>query len=114
MKNLLRTNAWRTLTDGWLVPARLMAVACVWLTGCASTHYPINAPLPAPSARSAPSYDVQYLNNSDNSWSLLMHLSLSGGGTRAAAMPYGVLEALAATPISWEKAERTLFDEIDG
>ena len=40
-------------------------------------------------------------------------LTFSGGGTRAAALAYGVLEALRATPIVWEGERRSLLDEVD-
>jgi len=38
-------------------------------------------------------------------------LALSGGGTRAAALSYGVMEKLKATPI--QNGSRTLLDEVD-
>ena len=40
-------------------------------------------------------------------------LTFSGGGTRAAALAYGVLEVLRATPIVWEGERRSLLDEVD-
>jgi NTE family protein len=49
-------------------------------------------------------------NNSD---SLLVILTFSGGGTRAAAFCYGVLEKLRDTPIVWEGQPRRLLDEVD-
>ncbi|MCC6142833.1 MAG: patatin-like phospholipase family protein [Candidatus Hydrogenedentes bacterium] len=49
-------------------------------------------------------------NNSD---SLLMILTFSGGGTRAAAFCYGVLEKLRDTEITWDGQQRRLLDEVD-
>jgi len=49
----------------------------------------------------------------DNSESLFVILTFSGGGTRAASMAYGVLERLRDTTIVWEGRERTLLDEVD-
>lgn len=49
-------------------------------------------------------------NNSD---SLLVILTFSGGGTRAAAFCYGVLEKLRDTEIVWEGKRRRLLDEVD-
>ncbi len=49
----------------------------------------------------------------DNSTSLLVVLTFSGGGTRAAALAYGVLEELAAIEIEWEGRRRRLLDEVD-
>jgi len=44
---------------------------------------------------------------------LLLLLSFSGGGTRAAAFSYGVLEAFRDTEVSIRGRERRLLDEID-
>lgn len=48
-----------------------------------------------------------------NSDSLFVILTFSGGGTRAAALAYGVLEQLRDTKIVWEGQERRLLDEVD-
>jgi NTE family protein len=48
-----------------------------------------------------------------NSSSLLVVLSFSGGGTRAAALAYGVLEELARIEIEWEGQRKRLLDEVD-
>lgn len=48
-----------------------------------------------------------------NSDSLLVVLTFSGGGTRAAAFAYGVLEKLRDTEIVWEGQHRRLLDEVD-
>ena len=49
-------------------------------------------------------------NNSD---SLFLILTFSGGGTRAAAFAYGALEKLRDTEIVWEGRRRRLLDEVD-
>jgi NTE family protein len=43
----------------------------------------------------------------------IVYLAFSGGGTRAAAFAYGVLEALRDTPISVDGTPKTLLDEVD-
>jgi NTE family protein len=48
-----------------------------------------------------------------NSSSLFVVLTFSGGGTRAAALAYGVLEELARTEIVWEGQRKRLLDEVD-
>jgi NTE family protein len=43
----------------------------------------------------------------------VIYLAFSGGGTRAAALAYGVLEELRDTDISVDGAPRSLLDEVD-
>lgn len=44
---------------------------------------------------------------------VLMVLTFSGGGSRAAALAYGVLEGLRETPLQSPGKKRTLLDEVD-
>ena len=80
------------------------------LSACA--HYPRNTALSS-FDRSA-GYRFSNLaplpNNSDD---LFVILTFSGGGTRAMAMSYGVMEKLKETRISWHGSERSLLDEVD-
>ena len=48
-----------------------------------------------------------------NSGNLLLILSFSGGGTRAAAFSYGVLEELARTEVNINSRKRRMIDEVD-
>jgi NTE family protein len=89
-----------------LIPLVLLAQL---LVGCA--HYPINAPLAAHDP--AHGYRLENLHDADNSSSLLVVLTLSGGGTRAAALAYGVLEQLGKANIEWEGRRKRLLDEVD-
>ena len=92
-------HAWRTV----------MVAALVVAAGCA--HYPVNDPL----ARHDPAagYRVENLPDAENSGSLLVVLTFSGGGTRAAALAYGVLEQLARVEVEWEGRHKRLLDEVD-
>jgi NTE family protein len=58
-------------------------------------------------------YRFQNLSSDDNSESLFIILAFSGGGTRAAALSYGVLEQLRNTEIVWEGKRKSLLDEVD-
>lgn len=58
-------------------------------------------------------YRFKAVPSPGNSDSLFFVLSLSGGGTRAAALAYGTLEHLARTQIEWEGQRRRLLDEVD-
>lgn len=78
-------------------------------TGCA--HYPINQPL----KQSDPEVGYRGRNVIDpaNDDQLLVLLSFSGGGTRAAAFSYGVLETLRDTTVTVRGRQRRLLDEVD-
>lgn len=77
-------------------------------SGCA--HYPVNQPL----SRCDPETGYRGRNlvaPGDNNELLLM-LSFSGGGTRAAALSYGVLEALRDTRVTIHGQQKRLLDEV--
>jgi len=87
---------------GWAV-----CLAVVYLTGC----YPANPRL----VRWDPDMGYRYKNLTEtevkvNSDKNFVVLTFSGGGTRAAAFAYGVLEELRGTTIG---GGRTLLDEVD-
>jgi NTE family protein len=94
----------RTLTG-------VVALAMVGLAGCASR--PINEPITEvdPNSGYRPSLLVPKREN--NELSTLFILSFSGGGTRAAALAYGVLEELRRTPVTIDGEQRRLIDEVD-
>ncbi len=48
-----------------------------------------------------------------NAEDLFVILCISGGGMRAAALGYGVMESLRDTRIAWRGRERTLLQEVD-
>jgi NTE family protein len=77
--------------------------------GCA--HYRQNAPLARYDAKAG--YRFENVSPGENSDSLFVILAFSGGGTRAAALAYGVLEKLRAAPIRWDGRARRLLDEVD-
>ncbi|MBP1699617.1 MAG: Patatin, partial [Deltaproteobacteria bacterium] len=78
--------------------------------GCA--HYPVNQPIKE--ARLDAGYRAATMKTSENSDSLLLFLTFSGGGMRAAALSYGVLEELRKTEVVLEGRKRRLLDEVDG
>ncbi len=86
----------------------LLAVA---LGGCASR--PINAPIAQvdPGSGYRPHLLVPKRQNNDPHTFFV--LSFSGGGTRAAAFSYGVLEELRRTEIRVDGETRRLVDEVD-
>ncbi|MHC1741538.1 MAG: patatin-like phospholipase family protein [Syntrophobacteraceae bacterium] len=79
------------------------------VAGCA--HYPVNQPLSRYDPETG--YRARNLVDSTHDDELLLMLSFSGGGTRAAALAYGVLETLRDTPVQLHGNERRLLDEVD-
>jgi NTE family protein len=92
----------------WPFAAFIFAAAIA--TGCA--HYPVNQPLKQVDPQSG--YRAKYTGTPGNSENLLLYLTFSGGGTRAAAISYGVLEELRKTEVVIDGKKRRLIDEIDG
>lgn len=81
----------------------------VLLGGCA--HYPLNKPLAAFEPEEG--YRFGNLSSPDNSDELFVVLTFSGGGTRAAALAYGVIEQLKRTYVFVGGHRRRLLDEVD-
>ena len=80
------------------------------ISGC-TAHYPVNEPIDEIDHTGG--YRPQLTQNENRSDTLFIALAFSGGGTRAAAFSYGVLEALRDITIQWEGKERRLIDEVD-
>ena len=92
---------------GWTRIALSMAI---FVAGCAT--YPVNPSLKQHNP--AQGYRYENLTTTDpnkNSEETFIILTFSGGGTRAAALSYGVLEHLHKAPIAGGR--KTLLDEVD-
>ncbi len=89
----------------------LWVLAALSLVGCASR--PINEPIAKvdPQAGYRPYLLLPKRQNNDPH--TLFVLSFSGGGTRAAAFSYGVLEELRRTKVYVNGKQRRLIDEVD-
>ncbi len=88
-----------------------LVLAAMLITGCASR--PINEPITKfdPQAGYRPYLLLPKRQNNDQH--TLFALSFSGGGTRAAAFSYGLLEELRRTNIVINGQLRRLIDEVD-
>ena len=84
-------------------------LAALLAGGCA--HYPANSFLKEISPDQG--YRLKNVSQAERSDSLLLFLTFSGGGTRAASLAYGVLEELARTEIFLDGRKRSLLDEVD-
>jgi NTE family protein len=89
----------------------LSAVVCLAFAGC-SWQYTVNAPLEGP-ADPGTGYRYHNVLGEENGDGLVIAMSFSGGGMRAAALAYGVLERLAAERIRWQGRDKRLLDEVD-
>lgn len=97
------------------VAHRLMSLALVCaavaVAGC-DAHYPINAP--EKHADIQHGYRLQRVaEDPDNPGDVLVILTLSGGGTRAASLAYGTMEALRDVTVKMGGRSRRLLDEVD-
>lgn len=99
----------RTMINLWSFI--LLSIAAAVLSGCASR--PINEPIDQVDLRAGYRPYLLLPKRQNNDQKTLFVLSFSGGGTRAAAFSYGVLEELRRTEIIVEDQQRRLIDEID-
>jgi NTE family protein len=91
--------------------AVLLVALLVFLAGCASTR-PINEPLEHANSRGGYRYVNRPQFKDENSDTIIV-LAFSGGGTRAAAFSYGVLEELRRTEITINGQKKRMLDEVD-
>jgi NTE family protein len=78
---------------------------------CSTAHYAVNPRLAVPATSNG--YTIRNLDASGNSDSLTVILALSGGGYRAAALSFAVMELMRDTPIRWMGRDGTLLQELD-
>ena len=90
---------------------RAVLVATLWSLAACVTTPPANHPVERGSTI-RPSSRVG-LAAAGRSGELLLVTTFSGGGTRAAAFAYGVLQELAATDVTLGGEHRRLIDEVD-
>ena len=83
----------------------------ILLSGCAS--YGIVQNTAMPDTKPAKEYSVRSFAGAENNEDLTMFLSFSGGGTRAAALAYGVMLELRDTNVNINGKTTRLLDEVD-
>ena len=87
------------------------ALGLLLLAGC--TSYGVIKNVPQTEATSVQPYSIKYRTDTGGSSDISLFLAFSGGGTRAAALSYGVLEELRDTIVILDGQPRRLLDEID-
>ncbi len=92
---------WRFLL---LLPLLLVLAAC--------GSFPQNPKLDKYDAKAGYRFD-NLKTGEKNTDSLFVVLAFSGGGTRAASLSYGVMQALRNTSIKWKGKTKRLLDEVD-
>lgn len=91
--------------------ALCLALATLLIGAGCGTFRPPNQPLErVDPARGYRPLDASRQRDPGRVW---LTLAFSGGGTRAASLAYGVLEALRDTPITVDGREMRLLDEVD-
>jgi len=92
------------------MPSLLILAVLLLLGGCATR--PINPPITQADPRTGYRFETRQVQDKDKQ--TLVVLAFSGGGTRAAAFSYGVLEYLRRTQIVGPKGNTArLLDEVD-
>jgi NTE family protein len=92
-----------------LIPG--IAVTAALCAGCASR--PVNDRIDAVDPEHGYRLEISLANRTNNDPRTAFALAFSGGGTRAAALSYGVLEALRSKEIVVDGQSRRLLDEVD-
>ncbi len=90
--------------------ALISCLALVLLTSCGTTRI-VNQPIEKIDKESG--YRLSVVKQADDSDEIIMLMTFSGGGTRAAAFSYGVLEEIRETEIDINGKNARLIDEID-
>jgi NTE family protein len=94
-------------------PIHAVVILVLFLSSCEYVRPTLNAPLEQ--WKPGGGYRLSNLAppEADNTDSLLLVTSFSGGGTRASTLAFGALRELARHPITWEGKSKRLLDELD-
>lgn len=91
----------------------LLIILTVFLSACSVTFPEMNRPLSTNISDKKPTLKINNKQVNKRSDELTLMMTFSGGGTRSAALSYGVLQQLRDTPITINGQSRRLLDEID-
>ncbi|WP_319558235.1 patatin-like phospholipase family protein [Thiomicrorhabdus sp.] len=91
----------------------VMGLSYMLLIGGCTTYGAISNPKTPESAATTGDYSITSTIRQKEPGKITLLLSFSGGGSRAAALSYGVLKALRDLPSSLEKGAPSLLSEVD-
>ena len=94
-------------------PFLLLLIFTLFLSACSITSPDMNHPLSVKSVQKPTDTQSSKPNKNTRSDDLTLMMTFSGGGTRSAALSYGVLQQLRDTRININGKQRRLLDEID-
>ncbi|GAB6048772.1 patatin-like phospholipase family protein [Methyloparacoccus murrellii] len=92
------------------IPRTFFLLALLLVQGCASIYKPQNEPISK--IDNSKGYRMRTTRNGDFGDHLIF-MAFSGGGTRAAALSYGVLKELRDTQVNSHQQRVRLLDEVD-
>ena len=96
----------------WPFPSLAVVAVLVMLGGCATR--PINSPIEQVDLTKGYRYETRWEHRGDYDVQNLVVLAFSGGGTRAAAFSYGILEALRRMDLVFPNGRKIrMLDEVD-
>ena len=91
----------------------LLLTFALLLSACSVTSPEMNRPLTAKISKDQFPSSLKNMSKTKRSDELTLMMTFSGGGTRSAALSYGVLQKLRDTPVTIGGKQRRLLDEID-
>ncbi len=93
--------------------AIVVPLLSLFMTACTTYGSINNQPITVTNPHPEETYSIHRAIGTDRSNEVTLLLAFSGGGTRAAALSYGVLEAMRDTTINIMGEDKRLLDEID-
>ena len=102
----------KSITQGFFLRSRLLSSCLMLLLVSACSSYGVIHNEPGVDVHAGKPYSLKTWAQSEKASDFIFILAFSGGGTRAAAMAYGVLEELRDTPVAVDGQQSRLLDHV--